>query len=344
MRFLKFLTVFTVISALMASCGHRGYTIIGDIIDLDEGNINLLDVSGRVISSSEVVDGKFTFKGKVDVPHLAYINNALGVKYPIDIPVLLENTVIKVSGDARIQHIDITGTKANENMVMFKVMKDRLRPDDRESYLKLVKDTFEENHDNVLGAMLISNLYTLVSDEELLDYCGRLSPEFLEDLTVKHYMSVAQRRVATAPGHPFVDFTLKDTDSVSVSLSAVVKANKATVLLFWASWARDAAKVIPAITSGCRPYQDKGLEMFNVSLDSDMEKNARCEEEFGLFGRIFANGPNKGNEASSLYGFEALPSLALIGQDGKIIARGRFFEDISSPLDSIFNQRPVSNE
>lgn len=326
------------LSAIICSCGNKGYVISGNIIDLDEGNINLLDIYGHVVSSDEVRDGKFEFRGKVDVPCLVYINNALGVTYPIDIPVLLENTRIKVTGDARISHIDITGTKANENMVKFKVSKDKLAPSDTEGMLRLVKETFEENSDNVLGAMLISNLYNLVSDRELIGYCDRLPEEFRSEHVVAHYRDVCQARVDTEPGRPFVDFMMEDPDGKEVRLSDVVPGNEATVLLFWASWGREVSEIIPALTSACRKYQSHGLDMFNVSLDSNMEKMAACVKEFGLFGRLFSNGPDKGDEAASLYGIEGLPRVVLIRRDGTIAARGRSYDDISEALRSIFEQ------
>ena len=325
------------LSLVLCSCFQRGYTIKGDIIDLDEGNINLLDISGHVISSTDVVGGKFTFKGKVDAPCLVYINNVLGVKYPIDIPVLLENATIYVKGDARISHIDITGTKANENMVRFKMRKDQLPAGNTDAYLGLVKETFEENSDNLLGAMLISNLYGLVSDKELLDYCGRLPSEFHDNLYVEHYRKVAQARVDSEVGTMFKDFEMLASDSLKVSLGDVVRAHEATVVLFWASWARDASIVIPEITEGCLPYRDLGLEMFNVSLDSDMTKFTECEKDFGLFGLSFNNGPEVGDKASSLYGFEGLPRVVLIDRGGTIVARGRSFADLAPSLKSLFD-------
>ena len=366
------------LSLVLCSCLQKGYTIKGNIIDLDEGNINLLDISGHVISSTDVVGGKFTFKGKVDAPCLVYINNVLGVKYPIDIPVLLENATIYVKGDARISHIDITGTKANENMVRFKMRKDQLPAGNTDAYLGLVKETFEENSDNLLGAMLISNLYGLVSDKELLDYCGRLPSEFHDNLYVEHYRKVAQARVDSEVGTmfkafpnfahwpnrisvlrgrmpvtrrlpyqwydtpnirvgTFKDFEMLDSDSLKVSLGDVVRAHEATVVLFWASWARDASIVIPEITEGCLPYRDLGLEMFNVSLDSDMTKFTECEKDFGLFGLSFNNGPEVGDKASSLYGFEGLPRVVLIDRGGTIVARGRSFADLAPSLKSLFD-------
>ena len=52
------------ISFLTVACGGGGYTINGDIIDLDEGDISLLDAFGSTIGTAVVKDGKFTFKGK----------------------------------------------------------------------------------------------------------------------------------------------------------------------------------------------------------------------------------------------------------------------------------------
>ena len=334
---LKRLFSVVTIMFILCSCANGGYTIKGDVAGLDEGDINLLDIYGHIISTAKVEDGRFVFKGKVDVPCLTYINNALGVTYPVDIPVLLENKTIYVTGDARIGHIDITGTKANDNMVRFKAAKDNLPPGDNDGYLRLVRETFEENSGNILGAMLISNLYSFVSDEELLECCDRLPEELRADPMASHYRKVAQARVETKPGSMFKDFEMRGADSLAVKLGDVVRSNEATVLLFWASWARDAATVIPEITDGCAGYRSKGLGMYNVSLDSDMDMFSKREKDFGLFGPSFANGPDKGDKALSSYGFEGLPRVVLIDKAGKILARGRSFADLEDSLSTLFD-------
>ena len=337
MRFRSLLFA-SLISLLSVSCGRGGYTIEGNIIDLDEGDISLLDAYGHTIETAVVDDGKFTFKGRVDTPCLAYINNARGVTYPIDIPVLLENKkVITVTGDARISHIDIKGTKANEDMVEFKIRKDALAADDTEGYLNLVKEMFERNSDNVLGSLLISNFYSFVSDRELVGYCDRLSPEFQDDPVVTHYRTLSQARIDTEPGKPFKELVLTGRDSLEVKLSDVVKANKATVLLFWASWSREASSLIPEVTALCRKYEKQGLTMFNVSLDSDMSRMEACEKEFGLFGKIISCGPEAGDKAAGTYGFEGLPRLVLIDSEGKIVAKGKKAGDMSEGLERLFD-------
>lgn len=333
---LKTLLITALVCLLQVACGRAGYTIEGNIIDLDEGEINLLDAYGHTMATTTVEEGRFTFEGKVEKPCLAYINNARGVNYPIDIPILLENTKIIVTGDARISHVDVKGTKANEDMVEFKIRKDALGPDDTEGYLSLVKEMFERDSDNLLGAMLISNLYNYVSDKELIDYCNRLSPEFHDDPVVSHYWKVSQARIDTEPGNMFRDFSMTGRDSLEVKLSDVVSTNKATLLLFWASWSRDASSIIPELTAFCRPFEAEGLTLFSVSLDSSMDKWTEAESKFGLFGKSFCNGPDAGDKAAGLYGFEGLPRMVLIDSQGKIVARGRTVEDFSDALKLLF--------
>lgn len=136
---------------------------------------------------------------------------------------------------------------------------------------------------------------------------------------------------------PFKDFAMTGRDSVEVKLSDIVSVNKATVLLFWASWAREASSVIPKITDLCHKYEKQGLAMFNVSLDSDMSRMEECEKEFGLFGNCFSNGPEAGDKAAGLYGFEGLPRIVVIDSDGRIVARGKRAEEIEDGLERLFD-------
>lgn len=332
-------TILVVLS--INSCRPDGYTIKGNIRNLDDGNINLVDIYGSTIASSTVKDGKFTFKGQADTAFLAYISNGLGVTYPIDLPVLIENSVISVKGDASASSIDIKGTDANEAMVIYKKRKDALAPDDKDGYKALLQETFEGNSNNILGAMLISSLYNIVSDEELLEYCGRLAPEFSDIKTVAHYRNICRARVNTAPGMKFTDIemggtTASGTCDKTTKLSDVIASNKVTVLLFWASWGRKASKAIPELINGCNAFKDKGLTLYSICLDSNMAKVEQFRKEYGFFGHFFAEGHNKGNKATSLYGIETLPYAVIIAQNGTIIARGRETSDILPAIRELF--------
>lgn len=321
---------------LSCACSRSGYKIVGDIFDLDETDINLLDAYGSTIGSAPVKDGKFVIEGRVDVPCLAYLNNGLGVNYPIDIPVLLENAKIRVTGDATRAHVDITGTKANENMVRYREKRDLLAPDDMNSYVLLLRDTYEENIDNVLGSLMIHNMYGLITDAELVEYCDRLPEPFRSEPTVTHYRDICAARLATAVVHPFVDFEAAGPDGTARRLSDAVAANAATVLVFWASWSRAAAAFLPALVQQCKPYESRGLKMFTVSLDSNEQAWKKYVADAGLFGDNLCPGPNEADKLLSLYGIDGMPRYLLLDADGKILVRSDKPADIREPLENLF--------
>lgn len=335
----RFRILFLAVLVLFSACKPDGYKIIGDIFDLDEQDINLLDASGKTIGSSPVKDGKFVIEGKVDVPCLAYLNNGLGVNYPIDIPVMLENAKIRVKGDATQAHVDVSGTKANENMVRYRDKRDRLDLNDRNSYVLLLRETYEENIDNVLGSLMIHNMYSLVSDAELVEYCDRLPEPFRSDETILHYRAICDARVNTAVGKQFIDLEVPCADGTTARLSDAVAANSATVLVFWASWSRSAAGTLTELVQYCKPYAYRGLSMFTLSLDSNEASWERSVRSFGLFGENYCPGPNDGDALASLYGIDGMPRYLLIDASGKILVRSADARDIQDALENLYKKQ-----
>lgn len=307
---------------LAISCSNGGYVIKGDIRGLDEGDLNLLDAYGHTLVTTQVKDGKFTFRGTTEIPKLVYINNTIGARYPIDIPIMLENARISVKGDASAQRIEIKGTKANENMVLYKTRRDALSPEDREGYTALVRETFSENSDNVLGAMMITNMYSLVSDEELLECCALLPEELTRDKQVSHLRDISLARLETAPGKKFKDLCMEDKQGVPRKLSDEIAANKVTLLLFWASWSYGNKSTLPDFGDLCRHYSDKGLKLYSISLDSNEDKWREALGKYGLEGTNLQGDYNQAKACADIYGIDGMPRALLIGQDGTIIARG----------------------
>ncbi len=321
---------------LAISCNNGGYIIKGDIRGLDEGDLNLLDAYGHTLVTTQVKDGKFTFKGTTEVPKLVYINNTIGSRYPIDLPIMLENARIRVKGDAAAQLIEIKGTKANENMVLYKARRDALAPENREGYTALVRETFRANSDNVLGAMMITNMYSLVSDEELLECCDRLPEELTRDRQISHLRDISLARVETAPGKKFKDLCMEDKQGVPRKLSDAVAANKSTLLLFWASWTYGNKSVLPEFATLCRRYSDRRLRLYSISLDSNEDKWRDALGKYGLEGTNLQGDYNQAKACADIYGIDGMPRALLIGQDGTIIARSGRASDFEPFLENGF--------
>lgn len=329
--------VVIIFSALLLaiSCSNGGYVIKGDIRDLDEGTINLLDASGHTLATTQVKEGKFTFKGKTEIPQLTYINNALGVRYPLDLPILLENKRIKVNGDAAQGLIKITGTAANENMVIFKKKRDALSPNDREGFTALVRETFEANSNNLLGAMMITDMYTYVSDEELVECYRRLPAELSKNKLISHYHDISLARMESAPGKKYKELCMEDKQGVPRKLSDAVAENNFTLLLFWASWSYGNKSTLPDFGTLCKRYSDKGLKLFSISLDSNEEKWREAIGKYGLEGTNLQGDYNQAKACADIYGIDGMPRALLIGQDGVIISRGDKASDFEPFLEKL---------
>lgn len=318
------------------SCARDGYVIDGRIDGL-EGEISLVDAFDHVISSTSVQKGRFSFEGRVDTPQLMYVNNGLGQATPIDAPVLLENARIKVRGNVKDYDITVSGTLPNNNMTEYIRRKKQIDEMDTDSYLALVRETFLANSGNLLGAMMISNMAPYVESGELLGYCEMLPDEFRASKMVSHYENVARAIESTSPGKPFADFEMDNQDGTPMTLSSAVAANKATVLVFWASWARLATEYLSGYAAACREHEKEGASMFSVSLDYNKEQWAKASDATGIFGINLCDTVEKTQAAIALYGFDGLPRAVVIGSDGTILARCRTGAEVKAALDGYFD-------
>lgn len=322
-------------SAAVACAPKDGYVIDGRIDGL-EGEISLVDAYDHVVQSSQITDGRFRFEGSVDKPQLMYVNNGLGKEFPIDTPVLLENARIKLRGDVKTFNIKVTGTRPNVAMTEYIRRKKQLNELDTEAYAALVRETFEANSDNLLGSMLIPNLAPYVSHEELLACCEKLPADLRADKIVSHYEQFAQANVNTAVGRPFVDFSIDGPDGAPVALADVVASHEATVLVFWATWARMSSETMSAFAKAARPYEARGATMMCVSSDYDAAKCAEAAQAAGLFGLSFCGNVEQAKAAGDLYGIDGLPRALLIGRDGTILCRTKSPMELEVALRNLF--------
>lgn len=332
----RLLTLFA-LCALVSCVKNEGYVIDGRIDGL-QGEISLVDMYDHVISSSPIKDGRFRFEGIVDNPQLMYLNNGLGQEYPMDTPILLENAKLKVRGDVKTYDITVSGTLANENMTEYIRRKKKLDEMDIDSYVALVKETFYDNSDNLLGSMMIPNLAPYISSEELIACCEMLPDYVRETKVISHYETVAHAVVGTSVGHEFVDFAVEGANG-PVYLSSTVSSAKMTVFVLWATWARSAFDVLSDYVKVCKPYESEGLTMFSVSLDYNKEQWAEMSANAGLFGVNICDTPEKGLEISNQYGIEGYPRAVIIDSEGIIVGRCKDASEIKEVLESHFDKQ-----
>ena len=121
------------------------------------------------------------------------------------------------------------------------------------------------------------------------------------------------------PGTPAPDFKMKTLEGKSFKFSKATKG-KYVVLDFWASWCPDCRKDIPNMQRIYEKFAPLGVQFIGVSMDTDREKWAAAVEKYGIsYPQVSELVKFHDTEIAALYGVKWIPSMYLIGPDGKVM-------------------------
>ena len=120
-----------------------------------------------------------------------------------------------------------------------------------------------------------------------------------------------------APGTPAPDFTLNDIDGNPVSLSDF--KGKKVVLVFWASWCPDCRAEVPELKEMMASPKAKDVAFVSISFDRKEEAFRKYVQENEIGGcQLFDPAGKKESAVGDAYSVKWIPSLYLIGKDGKV--------------------------
>lgn len=133
------------------------------------------------------------------------------------------------------------------------------------------------------------------------------------------------------PGVTAPDFTLGTPEGKSVSLSDF--KGKYLVLDFWATWCPDCRADVPHLKEIHKAYASDSVAFLSVSFDTDKDKWTSYIRDNGM---DWAHGSElkkwKETTVSSLYYVKWIPSIYLIGHDGKVILGTVVLDKIEAAL------------
>ncbi len=119
----------------------------------------------------------------------------------------------------------------------------------------------------------------------------------------------------TDEGKPAPQFALKDLTGKSVSLKSL--GNDVLLLDFWATFCKPCMKALPELQALHTKYRAQGFSVVGLTVDdrADLVKRAVAAA------RVTYPTLACTNEVWNAYRISTLPSLVLVGRDGKIIRR-----------------------
>lgn len=144
----------------------------------------------------------------------------------------------------------------------------------------------------------------------LLFACFAAFAQDPEDLDAKYAANLLK------PGTAAPDFTLGDISGKQVSISSL--QGKKVVLVFWASWCPDCRAEVPALKQLQAAHPDVAFVSVSFDRTFDAFKNYVTQNEMGGIQLFDASG-KKDSAVSAAYHIQWIPSLYLIGPDGKIL-------------------------
>ncbi len=123
-------------------------------------------------------------------------------------------------------------------------------------------------------------------------------------------------------GNTLLDFKVTDLKGEEVSILQLAKANKYTLLDFWASWCSPCRKAIPGMKQVYQDFAKKGFGIVGVSTDKKIEhwKKAVGEENVPWIQTL----DNVDAAGQNIFSLSAIPAYILLDQEGKIVKKMMF--------------------
>lgn len=174
--------------------------------------------------------------------------------------------------------------------------------------------------------VLISDIVGYADYEKVYATLNAMGAELKATKEWNELIKKVKGALETSTGHKFTDFTKKDINGSSFTLSSI--RGKYVILDFWGSWCGPCRASHPHLKELYSKYKSKGLEI--IGIDCEKKKDlAQCEElwkkavkEDGMTWIQVMNNYDIGKtDLAKIYGIQGFPTKILLDKEGKIFFR-----------------------
>lgn len=277
------------------------------------------------VDSAKVVQGKYSFKSKVQLPELYGLSTDVNNNPAY---VFLEQGKIEVVSDSAsfVKTTKVKGSASNDLFWSYKTQKG----------VKI--EAFIKAHPaSIVSAYVLYRDFSyLLTSEEITSAIELLSPALQTTAYVSSLKELAVAKKRVEPGQKIIDFSAKDPEGNTVKLSQ--QLGKYLLLTFWAGWCPDCRRENPDLVKTYQKYHDKGFDILGVSLDKSKTTWLNAIKNDNLTWKHVSDLVYWDSSAAKLYAIRWIPSNFLISPDGVIIAQNLQGEALEAKLEELLEK------
>ncbi|MEL6672542.1 MAG: TlpA disulfide reductase family protein [Bacteroidota bacterium] len=341
MKTLFLLPLFFCACAFAQPSATGGFTLKGTLEFYDSAYQDwmYLNYEGKK-DSVKVVDGSYTFSGRVEKPVMAWVHakpNSL-VAW-----LFLENSEISLTtlywtSDQEgtlwrgLDIRSIEGSRSEQSLRDYKdfyaAEKDASNfPQQLQAYLeRMMEDSFlHPVAGKILADIALSRKTLDGSAIEAL--FAQLDPERIQADDAEIIRQTLKSLSEFQTGNAFLAFALPDTLGEILSLEQL--SSRYTLVDFWASWCGPCRQQHPALKEVFETYSSLGFDIWGISVDKNPGAWKMAIREDNL---PWTQLQDEESEVSNALGIQAIPSNYLLDQQGKIVAVNLEPEELSDFL------------